>query len=85
MAMKKKFIKIVLPLIGTETSVLGTLDSLENKTVKMDLSRQSRGKGLEIVFILQNKEGKLVGIPKKIFLMQAYIKRIMRKKRLSQR
>ncbi len=80
MAMKKKFIKIELPILNEETMALGTPETLENRTIKLDLSRKLRGRSLEIVFALKNKEDKIVGYPKRLELMRQYIIRMMRKR-----
>jgi len=79
MALRKKFIEIELPLIDETVSVMGDDETLKGKTIKIDMARKLRGRGLEIVFkILENK--KLVGVPKKLSLMKGYIRRMMRKR-----
>lgn len=75
---KKKFLEIELPLINERTTAMGTLENLNGKTIKMDLARRMRGKGLEITFQIINHQGNLIGIPKLMFLTKAYIRRIMR-------
>lgn len=80
MALKKKFIEIELPIISEEIPVLGDVETLVGRTIKLDLSRKLRGKGLEVVFAIMNKEGKLVGYPKNLTLMRSYIQRMMRKR-----
>lgn len=61
-------------------SVLGTEETLAGKTIKLDLSRKLRGRGLEAVFVIMNKEGKLVAYPKSLILMRSYVQRMMRKR-----
>jgi ribosomal protein S3AE len=80
MAMKKKFLKIELPLLGEETMALGTVETLKGRTIKLDLSRKLRGRSLEVVFALKDIEGKVVGYPKRLSLMKQYIIRMMRKR-----
>ncbi len=80
MAMKKKFIKIELPMLNEETVALGTPETLNGKTIKLDLSRKLRGRSLEAVFTLRVVEDKVVGYPKKLELMKQYIIRMMRKR-----
>ena len=75
---KKKFLEIELPLINERTTAMGTLENLNGKTIKMDLARRTRGKGLEITFQIMNHQGSLIGIPKSMLLTKAYIRRIMR-------
>lgn len=79
MASRKKFIEVELPLIGETVTVAGTPESLNKKTIKIDMSRKLRGKNLEIKFQIFNQDGKLTAHPKKIQIMNSYIKRITRK------
>ena len=78
MALKKKFMDISLPLTGDSFTALGTIESLVGKTIKLDLTRKLRGKGLEITFLIVEKDGKLIGLPKSFILIKSYIRRIMR-------
>ncbi|MBP7708325.1 hypothetical protein KA107_01460 [Candidatus Pacearchaeota archaeon] len=80
MAVKKKFIEVEIPILGESLSVLGTEETLEGKTIKLDLSRKLRGRGVEIVLVIYNKEGKLVAYPKNLTLMRSYVQRMMRKR-----
>ena len=80
MAERKKYIEAEIPLLGSTIRILGTPEDLHNKTVKLDLTRQLRGKGLTIKFRIFNEEGKLTGIPNKMELANSYIRRMMRKR-----
>lgn len=80
MAIKKKFIDVEIPILGEETSVLGTPETLNNRTIKLDLSRKLRGRGLEATFVILEKEKKLMAYPKSLLLMRSYIQRVMRKR-----
>lgn len=80
MALKKKFIKIQLPLIQDQITALGTPETLDKKTIKIDLSRKLRGRNLEATFSLKNVEDEIIGYPKKLELMKQYIIRMMRKR-----
>ena len=80
MAIKKKFIEVEMPIIGTNLEVLGTPESLDKKSIKLDLTRKMRGKSVEVIFKIFNKENKLIAYPKKIHLMSFYIRRMMRKR-----
>jgi hypothetical protein len=80
MAIKKKFIDVEIPILGEETSVLGTPETLNKQTIKLDLSRKLRGRGLDATFVMFKKENKLVAYPKSLVLMRAYIQRAMRKR-----
>jgi ribosomal protein S3AE len=80
MALKKKFIDVELSLVGETVPVLGDVESLNKRTIKLDLSRKLKGRGLEVTFLILNKEGKLIGYPKDLILMRSYIQRMMRKR-----
>lgn len=80
MAERKKYIEVQIPILNTTTKVLGTPENLHNKTIKLDLTRQLRGKGLTIKLRIFNQKGTLVAIPNNIELSTPYIKRMMRKR-----
>lgn len=79
MALKKKFFDIDVPLMEESISVLGSPETLAGKTIKIDLSRKLRGKSLEAVLKIYNKNG-LYALPKSLNLMNFYIRRMMRKR-----
>jgi len=78
MALKKKFIDVELPIIGDTISVLGEPELLNKRTIKLDLSRKLKGRGLEVTFVILNKDKKLTGYPKDLILMRSYVQRMMR-------
>jgi ribosomal protein S3AE len=80
MAMKKKFIDVESPITNEVIEILGTPEELHKKTIKLDLSRRMRGKGIELVLEVENKDGKLMAYPKRIELVKASIRRMMRKR-----
>jgi len=80
MAERKKYIDVQIPILNSTTKVLGTPETLNNKTIKLDLTRQLRGKGLIIKLRILNQEGKLIAIPNNIELSGSYIKKMMRKR-----
>jgi len=80
MAERKKFIDVNVPILGKEIQVLGTPKELDRRTVKLDLSRKLRGKGVIITLQIFNREERLVAIPKKIEIMKSYLRRIIRKR-----
>jgi ribosomal protein S3AE len=80
MAEKKRFIEVRIPILNQETKVLGTPEELDGKTIKLDLTRKLRGKGLTITFRIFNDNGKLVAVPKKMELVKSYIRRMLRKR-----
>ncbi len=80
MAERKKFINVEIPILSKTIQVLGTPKDLTNKTIKMDLSRKLRGKGLTITLQILNNEDTLIAYPKKFELTKSYIRRIIRKR-----
>jgi len=80
MAERKKYIEVQIPILNSTTNVLGTPENLNNKTIKIDLTRQLRGKGLIIKLKIINQKGTLVAIPNNMELSISYIRRIMRKR-----
>jgi ribosomal protein S3AE len=80
MAERKRFITVQVPILGSEMRILGTAEELHNKTIKLDLTRQMRGKGLTIKLRIFNQEGKLIAIPNNMELVTSYIRRMMRKR-----
>jgi ribosomal protein S3AE len=80
MAERKKYIDVQIPILGETTRVLGTPENLHNKTIKLDLTRKLRGKGLTIKLRIFNIEGKLIAIPNNLQLTTSYVRRMMRKR-----
>lgn len=80
MAERKKYIEVQVPFLGESLRVLGTPQELDNKTIKLDLTRKLRGKGLTIRLRIFNIEGKLFAIPNNLTLTSSYIRRMMRKR-----
>lgn len=80
MALKKKFVDVEIPILQETMQVLGDNETLPGRTIKLDLSRKLRGRGLEAVFNIMLKDGKLVAYPKNLTLMRSYIQRMMRKR-----
>jgi len=80
MALKKKFVDVEAPIVNEVLPVLGEPETLHKKTIKLDLSRKLKGRGVEVTFLILNREGKLEAFPKDILLMRSYISRMMRKR-----
>ena len=80
MAERKKYIDVQVPILDSTMRILGTAENLHNKTIKLDLTRKLRGKGLTIKLRIFNQEGKLVAIPNNMELSISYIRKMMRKR-----
>ena len=79
MALKKKFVEVEIPIINMTLEVLES-DDITKRTIKLDLSRKMKGKGVEATFSIFKDENRLVALPKSIILLKAYIRRMMRKR-----
>ena len=80
MAEKKKFLEVELPLLRRHIYLIGSNKAeLNNKIVKMDLTRQLKGKSLEMKFKVKADKEKAVGIPFSSNLLGFFIRRMIRK------
>jgi ribosomal protein S3AE len=78
---KRKFFEVEIPLLRSSIELVGeTINDLDNKNVKLDLTRQLRGKSVEAVVNIKIKDNKPVVYPKKITLMPYFIRRMIRKR-----
>lgn len=77
---KKRFFEVSVPLTSTKIQLYGASpEELNNKTIKLDLTKILRGKSLELKFRVKQEGQELVGIPESIDLAISYIRRVMRK------
>lgn len=80
MAEKKKFFEVDIPLLNKKEKAYATsIDELNGRTTKLDLTRILRGKSIEATIKFSVKEGKATGEIKKLSLLSFYIRRMMRK------
>ncbi len=71
---------VLVPYIGQEFSVLApNPEKLPGKLMKLDMTRMLRGRNVEAVIKIVKKEDRLVGEFQSLKVIQAYIKRMMRK------
>lgn len=79
-SVKKKFFEVKLPLTTTKVHILGyTPEELEGRVIKLDLTRNLRGKSIELKARIKNVSGSLEGVPMSMEVMPAYIRRVIRK------
>lgn len=65
----------------TKIELIGnTLEEIEGKTIKLDLTRQLKGKSVEATVKIKLEKDKLVANPIKIKLMPYFIRRMIRKR-----
>lgn len=77
--LKKKFFKVEIPLLNIEIEVITTsIEKLNNRIVKLDLTRNLRGKNLEATLIIKVENGKAIAEVKSLRLMPQYMARLMR-------
>ena len=77
---KRKFFEVELPLINHKADLIGnSIEDLNNRSVKLDLTRKLRGKSLEMLFKINVKDKKAEAIPKQLRLFLFYLRRAMRK------
>ncbi|MAG02459.1 hypothetical protein CMI42_03915 [Candidatus Pacearchaeota archaeon] len=78
---RKKFIKVDIPTINSQVELIGeSPKQVENKTIKLDLTRQLKGKSVEGTFRIKIEEDKPIAQPFKIRLMPYFIRRMIRKR-----
>lgn len=77
---KKKFFEIEIPLTNSSAELLAySIDSLNKRTIKLDLTRQLRGKSIEVVFEIKVENKKAVAYPIKLTLLPFFIRRMLRR------
>lgn len=78
---RKKFIEVEIPLTNQKIELVGnSVEDVEGRTIKLDMTRQLKGKSVEVVVKIVNEDGKAVAYPRKIRLMPYFIRRIIRKR-----
>jgi len=78
---RKKFIDVEIPLLNTSVKIIGNSPlEVEGKVIKLDLTRQLKGKSLEINFRVKKENEKAIAHPIKLRLLTYFIRRMMRKR-----
>ena len=68
-----------IPLIRQKLELIGSsIDEVEGRTIKLDLTRQLKGKGVEATFKIDFEDNKITVKPRKILLMPFFIRRMIR-------
>src|SRR3989344_4984470 len=77
---KKSFFEVKIPLSSAKISLYGeSPESLQGRFVKLDLTRNLKGKNLEIKYKIVMDNGVLVGEPVSLQLIGSYMRRMMRR------
>lgn len=78
---KKKFFSVDIPIIKSEIELVGNnIEELNNRTIKLDLTRQLRGKSVEAVLKIKTEKNSAAAHPIKLLLMPYFIRRMIRKR-----
>jgi len=81
MTRRRKFIDVEIPMIKQNLELIGnSAEEIEGRTIKLDLTRQLKGKSVEVVVKINSEKGKAVARPVKIKLMPYFIRRVIRKR-----
>lgn len=76
---KKKFFEVKAPLVSAPIFLYGAeIEEFENKVVKIDLTKNLRGKSFELRMQVHVKGNELEAEPISLNLLMSYIRRIMR-------
>lgn len=79
MALKKKFFEVEIPLTNSSVELLAyNIQELNNRTIKLDLTRQLRGKSIEVVFQIKTENNKAFAEPIRLTLLPFFIRRMLR-------
>lgn len=77
---KKSFFDVEAPMTSTRIQLYAaTKEELINKTVKLDLTKNLRGKNLEVVLRVKESGDKLIAEPEKVHLLSSYVQKGVRK------
>jgi len=76
---KKKWFDVEIPLLRTKVKLIAyTLEELNGRTIKLDLTRVLRGKSLEAIVKIKVADGKAEGTISELNLLGFFIRRMMR-------
>ena len=77
---KKKFFEVKIPIMHSSLELLAyAIEDLNNKTIKLDLTRQLRGKSIEVIFKIKVENNTATATPTKLTLLPFFIRRMFRK------
>lgn len=78
---RRKFQEVDIPFIKSKIELIGeNISEIEGRNIKMDLTRQLKGKSVEVIIKVINQNNKAIAIPIKLKLMPYFIRRMIRKK-----
>jgi len=75
---KKKYFEVDIPLINEKAEVLSnSLEDINGKTLKLDMTRILKGKSSEMIFSITIKNGKAIAEPKKLTVLPYFIRHML--------
>jgi len=78
---RRKFIDVEVPILRSKIELIANNSKeLENRTIKLDLTRQLKGKSVDTILKIKLENEKPVAYPIKIKLMPYFIRRMIRKR-----
>jgi ribosomal protein S3AE len=76
--MKKKFFEVDIPIVNEKYEGYAyTIDKLNNKIIKLDITRKLRGKNVDLILKIKVEDNKATAYPKKMILLPYYIKHML--------
>jgi ribosomal protein S3AE len=77
---KKKFFEVEVPIVRQKLKLLAyTIEQLDNRTIKLDLTRILRGQSVEALVKIKLKDNQLEGKILRLCVLGFFIRRMMRK------
>lgn len=77
---KSEFYEVKAPMTATKIQLYAySTEELNNKIVKLDLTRSLKGKSIELILRVKREDNELIGDPESLELVQSYIRKMMRK------
>lgn len=77
---KREFYEVKAPVTATRIQLYAhSPEELNNKIVKLDLTRSLKGKSIELILRVKQENNELIGNPESLELVQSYIRKMMRK------
>lgn len=75
---KKKYFEVDIPLINEKAEVFSnSLEEINGKTLKLDMTRMLKGKSSEMIFSITTKDGKAIAEPKKLTVLPYFIRHML--------
>ena len=77
---KAKFFDVEMPILNKETQLYAyELSELEGRTIRYDLTRMLRGKGVLLSMDVKVKKDKAFAYPKELIVLPYFLRRMIRK------